>query len=40
MEEGGGDGFRGSGVRSKGKGGEWVEYSLLVLLGRREREEG
>jgi hypothetical protein len=31
--------FRGSAVRGKGKGGEWVEYYLLVLLGRRGREE-
>jgi hypothetical protein len=37
--KGGGGGFRGSGVCGKGKGGEWVEYYLLVLLGRRGREE-
>jgi hypothetical protein len=37
--KGRGGGFWGSGVRGKGKGGEWVEYYLLVLLDRRGREE-
>jgi hypothetical protein len=31
--------FGARGVRGKGKGGEWVEYYLLVLLGRRGREK-
>jgi hypothetical protein len=31
--------FGARGVRGKEKGREWVEYYLLVLLGRRGREE-
>jgi hypothetical protein len=31
--------FEARGARGKGKGGEWVEYYLLVLLGRRGKEE-
>jgi hypothetical protein len=39
VEEGAAVVFGARGVRGKGKGGEWVEYYLLVLLGRRGSEE-
>jgi hypothetical protein len=39
MEEGAAVVFGAWGVRGKGKGGKWIGCCLLVLLGRRGREE-